>query len=62
MQIVTCTSSKQPNLLLKTRPKQVLGSLPLAFALHDSTHKNETRGSNPATVTGSGKMTKMYPV
>jgi hypothetical protein len=27
------TSSKQPNLQLKTQPKQVLGYLPLAFAL-----------------------------
>ncbi len=26
-----CASSKQPNLKLKTRPKLVLGSLPLAF-------------------------------
>ncbi len=32
-QIITCTSSKQPNLQLKTRPKQVLGYLPLAFVL-----------------------------
>ncbi len=29
----TNTSSKQQNLYLKTRPKQVLGSLPLAFTL-----------------------------
>jgi hypothetical protein len=29
----TCTSSKQRNLLLKSRPKQVLGYLTLAFAL-----------------------------
>ncbi len=32
-QINTCTSSKQPNLQLKTWPKQVLGSFLLAFAL-----------------------------
>ncbi len=32
-QIGTCTSSKNPNLQLKTWPKQVLGSLTLAFAL-----------------------------
>ncbi len=32
-QINECTSSKQPNLQLKTQPKLVLGSLPLAFAL-----------------------------
>ncbi len=30
--------AKQPNLLLKTRPKQLLGSLPLAFALPDLVH------------------------
>jgi hypothetical protein len=34
-QISTCTSSKQPNLLLKTQPKQVLGYLRLALALPD---------------------------
>ncbi len=28
-----CYESKQPNLKLKTRPNQLLGSLPLAFAL-----------------------------
>jgi hypothetical protein len=28
--------SKRPNLKLKTRPKQLLGSLPLAFALHNA--------------------------
>ncbi len=32
-QICTFTSSKQPKLQLKTRPKQVLGTLPLAFSL-----------------------------
>ncbi len=32
-QVSTCTSSKQPDLLLKTRPKQVLGHLTIAFAL-----------------------------
>ncbi len=32
-QISTRSSSKQPNLELKTRPKQVLGSLPLVFPL-----------------------------
>ncbi len=29
--------TKQPNLKLKTRPKQLLGSLPLAFVLPDFT-------------------------
>jgi hypothetical protein len=28
-----CYEAKQPNLKLKTRPKQLLGYLPLAFAL-----------------------------
>jgi len=28
-----CYEAKQRNLKLKTRPKQLLGSLPLAFAL-----------------------------
>ncbi len=28
-----CYEAKQPNLKMKTRPKQLLGSLPLAFAL-----------------------------
>jgi hypothetical protein len=28
-----CYEAKQPNLKLKTRPKQLLGSLPIAFAL-----------------------------
>ncbi len=31
-----CCETKRPNLKLKTRPKQLLGSLPLAFALPDS--------------------------
>jgi hypothetical protein len=30
---------KQPNLKLKTRPKQVLGSLPLAFGLPEYNYK-----------------------
>jgi len=29
---------KQPNLMLKTRPKQLLGYLPLAFALPEFVH------------------------
>ncbi len=33
MQISTCTSLEQYNLLLKTQPKQVLGYLLLAFML-----------------------------
>ncbi len=33
-QISTCTLLKQPKLLLKTWPKQVLGYFPLAFALY----------------------------
>ncbi len=37
--ISTCTSSKQPNLKLKTRHKPVLCSLLLAFAHYDSTFK-----------------------
>jgi hypothetical protein len=28
-----CYEAKQPNLKLKTRPKQLLGSLPIGFAL-----------------------------
>ncbi len=32
--------AKQPNLELKTRPKPVLGSLPLAFALPDFTNEH----------------------
>jgi hypothetical protein len=31
-----CYEAKQPNLNLKTRPKQLLGCLQLAFALPDS--------------------------
>jgi hypothetical protein len=31
--IVYASITKWPNLKLKTRPKQLLGSLPLAFAL-----------------------------
>ncbi len=38
-QISTCTSSKQPNLLLKTQPKQVFGYLPLAFVLPAQSNK-----------------------
>ncbi len=33
----------QPNLELKTRPKPVLGSLPLAFALPDHTISQEDK-------------------
>jgi hypothetical protein len=33
----------QPNLELKTRPKPVLGSLPLAFALPDLALRQATR-------------------
>ncbi len=33
MQISTRTSLKQPNLMLKTQPKPVLGCIPLAFVL-----------------------------
>jgi hypothetical protein len=37
--------AKQPNLELKTRPKQHLGSLPLVIALPGYTHKDRTRAS-----------------
>ncbi len=33
-----CFEAKLPSLKLKTRPKQLLGSLPLAFALPDRCH------------------------
>jgi hypothetical protein len=36
--------TKQPNLKLKTRPKQLLGSLPLAFALPAWTFCNGEEG------------------
>ena len=35
------TLQKGPNLKLKTRPQQLLGSLPLAFALPAQTFKNK---------------------
>ncbi len=34
--------AKQPNLELKTRPNPVLGSLPLAFALPDTSYEIRT--------------------
>ncbi len=40
MKLSKYSSSKQPDLELKTRPKPVLGSLPLAFALPDACHWN----------------------
>jgi hypothetical protein len=30
-----CTTAKQPDLMLKTRPKQLLGSLPIAFTVYN---------------------------
>jgi hypothetical protein len=33
-------TSKQPNFMLKTQPKQLLGSLPLAFALPGQSFKD----------------------
>jgi hypothetical protein len=36
-----CYEAKQPNLKLKTRSKQLLGSLPLAFALPENLYSSD---------------------
>ncbi len=51
--------AKQPNLKLKTRPKQLLGSLLLVIALPESTQHQMVDGLSPAS-TEIEKMAKKY--
>jgi hypothetical protein len=43
---LSCFETKLPNLMLKTLPKQLLGSLPLDIALPAETHQNYFRLGN----------------
>ncbi len=61
--------SKGPNLKLKTRPKQLLGSLPLAFALPDLTHSELLKYLKPNSslkiclgLKKVAQMTKICPI